>query len=404
MRLSHFLLLADKTKSTRTSTHKTKLRLVFVLFQMLPLERFRTIAFIALSVFGCAGNLLTLIVISQRFFRKTASAAFIFGLCFADCVVLCLHTFQIIARDHPRITTHECFIIFLIDVFRLFSIWIVCFINIERCSLVFNPCHMPRLTSRRKSCILVCLLFLVAVLIFSHYAQHMYTAHVSHVDGTNATLFYCAFKENFHDLLWVWIKLTLTYGLTVPLCTICNIIIIIQLHRASRIERISPGNRLDLSSKQRQLTAMLVASSIGFVLTATPTALHSIYITIKQNKNLTQYTIHIINSTLLHFHHASNFLVFVFSSGRFRLEVIRLFHHYFPNSFCTISFSCYRRPLSSHPQCDTTKPTALYTKNGTRTPVKLFVVKRRSRRPITTKQLSQKNRRHYEPCLSNYYK
>lgn len=372
---------------------------------MLLIERFRTIAFIALSIFGCAGNLLTLIIINQRFFRKTASATFIFGLCLADCVVLCLHTFQIIARDHPRITTHECLLVFFIDVFRLFSIWIVCFINIERCSLVYNPCHMPRLISRMKSRLFVILLFCISLLIFSHYAQHTYTAHVSHPDQINVTLSYCKFKENFPELTWVWIKVSLTYWLTLPLCTICNIIIIIQLHRASRIERTSNRTCLDLSIKQRQLTAMLVASSIGFVLTATPTAIHWIYISLEQDKSDSQYTIHIIISILLHFHHASNFLVFIFSCGRFRLEVIRLFRFYCPNSFCTISFSCYRRS-STNLQSNETQPMAIYTKNPTRTPVKLLIVKRRSRqtRPVTNKQLSRKKPRHYGPCLTNYYK
>ena len=366
---------------------------------MFILERFRTITFIALSIFGCAGNLLTLIIINQRFFRKTASAAFIFGLCLADCVVLCLHTLQIVAKDHPHVTIYECGIIFLTDVFRLFSIWIVCFINIERCSLVFNPCHMPRLTSRIKSRIFVFILFLLALIIFSHYGRNMYTAHTVHNQSTNSTLFYCTFREDFPNLLWICIKSALTYWITVPLCTICNIIIIKQLHRASRIERTLYTNYFDLSTKQRQLTAMLVASSIGFVLTASPTAIHTIYLTLKQDKPDIQYVIHIFTSILLHFHHASNFLVFLFSCGRFRLEVVRFFRH---SSLCTISFACYRSRSNS------SKPMAIYSTNPSRTAVKLFVVTRHSRRrrsrTTTNRNSQRKTRKNYGPCLVNYYK
>jgi hypothetical protein len=53
---------------------------------MLFFERVRTISILCLSVFGFTGNILTLIVINQRFFRKTASAAFISGLCIVDCM------------------------------------------------------------------------------------------------------------------------------------------------------------------------------------------------------------------------------------------------------------------------------------------------------------------------------
>jgi hypothetical protein len=376
---------------------------------MLVLERFRTIAFICLSIFGCAGNLLTLIIIHQRFFRKTASAVFIFGLCIADCIVLCLHTLEIVAKDHPHVTPYECIIIFFIDVFRLLSVWIVCFINIERCSLVFNPCHMPRLTSRRKSQIFLLILFIISLLIFSHYGQHMYIAHVPHTNQTNSNLSYCAFKNDFPYFIWMCIKSSLNYWLTVPLCTICNIIIIKQLHQASRIERslnYSSKSKLDLSSKQRQLTAMLVASSIGFVLTATPTTIHSVYILSKGDTSVTQYVIHIFTSILLHFHHASNFLVFLFSCGRFRLEVFQLFDRYLRFSICSISISCRRHSTPNREQM------VFYSSKQQKTQVKLLSKNNNTRRRSTPNDLIQpttnnyyrKNGRYYGPCVPTYYK
>lgn len=292
---------------------------------MLFLEQVRMISILCLSVFGCAGNLLTLLVVNRSFFRKTASAAFISGLSIADCFVLCLHSLQIVGKLRPQVTSYDCIVFYLMDVFRLLSVWIVCFINLERCSLVFNPCHMPRLTSRTKSRIFVMILFILSLMIFSHYGKHMNIEYVIAVNGTKPTRSICAYRPGFRRLLWESIRSALTYWTTVPLCIICNIIIIQRFYQASRIERNlqnQSSNKLYLSSKQRQLTAMLVGSSLCFVFTATPSTIHTIYLQITNNLSNHQYTIHIFTNILLHLHHSLNFLVFMFTCARFRSELI----------------------------------------------------------------------------------
>jgi hypothetical protein len=322
------------------------------------LERVRTIAILCLTVFGCTGNILTLIIVNQHFFRKTTSAAFISALSIADCIVLCLQSFQIVTKHHPHVTSYDCFVFFLMDVFRLLSVWIVCFINIERCSLVFNPCHMPRLISRTKSRIVILILFIISLLIFSHYARNMHIVYVKNSNQTISTRSFCAFKPNFDRLKWECIRSGLTYWFTVPLCIICNLIIIRRLYQASRIERTlnnknilsnqlmqsnnNNNNKFDLSSKQRQLTAMLVTSSICFVLTATPSTIHTTYILITRKLTNFQYIIHIFTNILLHFHHASNFLAFIFSCARFRSELFQLFRRYL---HCQINMNCRKRSI-----------------------------------------------------------
>ncbi|CAF1041723.1 unnamed protein product [Rotaria sp. Silwood1] len=362
---------------------------------MLFFERVRTIALLCLTVFGCTGNILTLIVVNQRFFRKTASASFISALSIADCIVLCLQSLQIVTKLQPQVTSYDCVVFFLMDVFRLLSVWIICFINIERCSLVFNPCYMPRLTSRTKSRILVLILFIISLLIFSHYSHHM---HIEYVFKTNQTVpirSFCAFKPKFHRLTWECVKSGLTYWFTVPLCIICNLIIIQRLHRASHIERTLNNenlrtnhfvntNKLDLSSKQRQLTAMLVTSSICFVLTATPSTIHAIYILITRKKTNVQYAIHIFTNILLHFHHASNFLAFIFSCTRFRIELLNLFRRYF---YCQIYMKWFKRSIPN------TEQNLIYSTKQQKSPMKLLTTK------ITEKKRNIQSQNHNEIAL-----
>ena len=348
---------------------------------MLFLERIRTISILCLSVFGCTGNILTLIVVNQRFFRKTASAAFISGLCIADCIVLYLHSLQIVAKLHPQVTSYDCIVFFFMDVFRLLSVWLVCFINIERCSLVFNPCHMPRITSQVKSRILVIILFIVSLMIFSHYTKHMHIEHVYNFNQTNSIRSFCAFKQDFHRLAWECIRLALTYWLTIPICIVCNFIIIKRLHQASRIERsLSPDSKmkLDLTSKQRQLTAMLVSSSICFVLTATPSTIHTIYLLITNKLDNRQYVVHMFTNILLHFHHASNFLIFVFSCTRFRIELIGLFRNYL---CCKIYKKWYKRTTQN------TEQIVLYSTKQQKTPIKLLTSNQTRKDEITIMEL-----------------
>ncbi len=373
---------------------------------MLFIERVRTIAILCLTVFGCTGNLLSLIVVNQRFFRKTPSATFISGLCIADCIVLCLHSFQIVTKFHPHITSYDCVVFFFMDVFRLLSVWIVCFINLERCSLVFNPCHMPRLTSQMKSRIVVIILFILSLLIFSHYVRHIHIEYVYNSNQTIPTRSFCAYKKFFYRLAWEHIRSSLTYWLTIPLCIICNCLIIKRLHQASRIERSLHKNSkytLNLSSKQRQLTAMLVASSICFIVTATPSTIHTSYLSITGNFNNFQYVIHIFTNILLHFHHASNFLVFLFSCARFRLELMEFFRRYFR---CQIYTNWYKRSTPN------TEQVILYSTKQQRTPVKLLSSKSNQQRRnhphgivlFATNNYYKKNGRNYGPCVPTYYK
>ena len=354
---------------------------------MLLLERIRTIAFLCLTVFGCTGNILTFIVVNRPFFRKTSSASFISALAIADCIVLCLQSFQIVTKFQPQVTSYDCVVFFLVDVFRLLSVWIVSFINIERCSLVFNPCRMPRLISRTKSRFLLLILFILALLIFSHYARHMHIEYAINVNQSIPMRSFCAYNRNFDRLKWDCIRSGLTYWSTVPLCIVCNLIIIQRLCQASRIERTlhidkqnhqqqiflqstNNNNKYNLSSKQRQLTAMLVTSSICFVLTATPSTIHTTYILLAGKFNNFHYVLHILTNILLHFHHASNFLAFVFSCARFRIELLQLFRRYF---HCQMYLNWYKRSV---PQ---TEQNLFYSTKQPKSPMKLLTPKSKQR-------------------------
>jgi hypothetical protein len=373
---------------------------------MLFLELVRTIAMLCLSVLGCTGNILTLIIVNQRFFRKTPSAAFISGLCIADCIVLLLQSFQIVTKLHPHVTSYDCIVFFFMDVFRLLSLWIVCFINLERCSLVFNPCHMPRLTNHIKSRIFVIILFIISLMIFSHYTKHMHIEYVySNINQTNPIRSFCAYKPNFHRFAWECIRSSLTYWLTIPICIICNFILIKRLHQASRIERTlnkDSKHKLDLSSKQHQLTAMLVASSICFVLTSTPSTIHTIYLSITNNLNSFQYAIHIFTNILLHFHHASNFLVFIFSCARFRIELIGLFRNYLR---CKIYTNWSKRSTPNTEQ-------VIFYSTKQKTQVKLLTPKSNQQRRsnhngivlFATNNFHKNSGRKYAHCVPTYYK
>lgn len=307
---------------------------------MLPLERVRAVSFLCLTIFGCTGNILTLIIVNQRFFRKTTSASFISALSISDCIVLYLQSFQILAKSHPQVTSYDCIVFFLIDVFRFVSVWIICLINIERCTLVFNPLHIPRVNTNRKARILILITFILSLLTFSHYVRHMHISKVRSGNQTVAIRSFCAYKPTFNRLIWECIRSGLTYWTTVTVCIFCNVIIILRLHQALKIERSmknahlslpsskSMGNKLDLSSKQRQLTAMLLMSSIFFVLTATPSTIHFVYLLMIPKLTEFDYVIHIFTNILLHFHYASNFLVFLCSCTRFRLELVKFFRRF----------------------------------------------------------------------------
>ena len=369
-------------------------------------ERVRIIALLILSVFGCTGNILILIIVNRRFFRKTPSAALISGLCIADCSVLCLQSFQIVNKLRPHVSSYDCAIFFFMDVFRLLSVWIICLISLERCSFVFNPCHIPHIQSRLKSRIVVIILFIISLLIFSHYTKHMQIKYIYNLNRTMPVRSLCVYKKDFHRIAWECIRAALTYWLIIPICIVCNCIIIRRIYQATRIERtlnIKSRNRLELSSTQHQLTIMLVASSSCFVITATPSTIHTIYLSISHNLSIYQYVIHIITNILLHFHYASNFLVFVFSCARFRIELSELFRNLL---FFRICKKWHPRSISN------TEQMFFQSIKQQRTPIKLLKSKaylHRRSNPNAMNLLAMNNYNHdigrnYQHCLQNYYR
>ena len=339
------------------------------------LERIRIISMLCLSAFGCIGNVLTLIIVNRRFFRKTASAAFISGLSIADGLVLCLQTLQILTKSNPQVTSYDCVVFYFMHVFILLSTWIVCVINIERCSLVFNPCNLSRITSPIKAHFFVFILFIISMIIFSHYGSHMSIEY--HYEDLNQTIMnrsYCAYKPGFWHSVWETIRSVLTYWFAIPLCIICNTIIIRRLYQAGHIERslvAQTRNKLYLSTKQRQLTIMLVASSLCFILTVTPSIVHTIYVQINGNVTPSQYMIHIFTDILLHFHHAINFLAFTFSCVRFRRELLEMFRIYLR---CEIYTTWHKRSAPG------TEQVGLNSNKQQKIPMKLLGAKSNSRR------------------------
>jgi hypothetical protein len=111
---------------------------------------------------------------------------------------------------------------------------------------------------------------------------------------------------------------------------------------------------------------MLVASSICFVLTATPSTIHTVYLSITKNLTDNQYTIHIYTNILIHFHHASNFLVFIFSCARFRLELIELVRHYLR---CPVYTKWHKRSTPN------TEQVIFYSARQQKSPIKLLTQK-----------------------------
>ncbi|CAF1231545.1 unnamed protein product [Didymodactylos carnosus] len=353
----------------------------------MPFERVRAIILLLISIFGCCGNALTIVVVNQHFFRRTTTAAFITAVSIADFFVLFLQSYQILTKLYSRtLNSYDCTMFYFADVFRLLSVWVIAVMNLERCSLVFNPFHLPRLRSVVKARIFVCLLFCLSLLVFIHYAYFMKTQYIydtisqtsneSLIVNLNTTHNYystyndskinllidkslpmrsfCSFYRQFNQLIWEYVKSSLTYWTTTPIVIICNCIIIFQLEKAFRIEKRMTSNELKcttkLSTKQQIMTVMLLSSSVLFVLTSTPATVHSIYLLATKNRSNTQYIIHIITNILLHLHHASNFLVYLFSCRRFRTEMMKL---------CNIYFKCQIEKIGRHRSTDpiySTKP------------------------------------------------
>jgi len=300
-----------------------------------------------LIVFGSAGNILVIALLTRKRSRYIPTSVYLSSLAFSDLIVLntglmrqwITHTFGIDIRED--FSEFGCrFHWFIVYGVTQYSSWMLICVTLERLTSTLLP-HRRRVLCTTKSAlisVLVILLFLV--LLNGHYLF----GYGDRIDDGTGRIEKCQpltdTYNNFILYTWAWIDLCVFFIIPMTILLVGNSLIVnnvITSHRKSRrsvmpsIEsRTNNRKNKQQTSKISSLTISLMLVSVLFCICITPIVVYPIgqpyWETGASNKKkATLFLIETLANLLMYVNHSINFILYFMSGKRFRNEVKQLF-------------------------------------------------------------------------------
>jgi hypothetical protein len=224
---------------------------------------FGEVTLLALLIFGCIGNTLTIIVINKKRMRNTNASLFVTCMALSDIVLLVLKFTANMIKIY-RIPIYDlCIFIQIIPQAASFiSVWLVIITSAERAAAVLFPFKVMLIFSRfRCKLIIACMLIVFCLLSASIIFCLQYSP---------TQPYYCLIKGTlegncffYYTYIFPWIKSAFGCWLPSLFGIILNLIIISALYRASNARRgitNTPLSRTFSSMRQNAQSDSLVKS------------------------------------------------------------------------------------------------------------------------------------------------
>lgn len=286
-----------------------------------------------LIIFGTIGNLLSIIVMSQKSMKDSVTSLLFRILAFIDTLVLytgllrywLIGAFQI---DVRLMSMFACkFHTFLVYVTADLSGWILVCITLERCIAVLMPYRYNNICTRTKALIL---LLIVTILLAGINSYLLFSIEFS-FDTVNH--YYQCIVTNkfntFHGNIWPWIDYCLYSLLPFFLILFGNIALLVGISK-TRVKREHASNSSSSSRSMSSMTAILITVSFSFWICTSPVSIYLIMqSTMLENitwKAYSKMTLFWASATIIaNVNNAINFGLYCVSGSRFRRELKHIF-------------------------------------------------------------------------------
>ena len=237
-------------------------------------------------VVGMVGNILALVVLQSKYFRRAPSSFILSALACADTgVLLCgflrhaitAHTdFDV---DIRQLSEASCWIhVFSSYYLKDLASWSLVLLTVERMVSVKWPFKAKELISKTRMVIAWLAVALVLFLLNVHFISNTMTMTVrSYPDGTSRAI--CDSRNDatvlyFHRKVWPWLDLVKFSLAPLAIVIACNVIIITTLLTARKARQ--DHMRVSAEDDSSSITAMLIGISIMFVWTTVPVSVYFI--------------------------------------------------------------------------------------------------------------------------------
>ena len=303
-----------------------------------------------LILFGSIGNILSIVVLTRKSIRNSATALYLTFLAFSD--ILVLYTgllrqwiFYVFEYDIRHLSEAVCKIhLWLVYTSLDFSAWILMALTMERVMATWWPFRARRLCSRLNAAVIIMAILFLLLAINSHFMYGMIHETNVNENGTVSTVEKClAVNEGYIDFfrkVWSWIDFGMFCLFPLSVIVVGNICILANVMRSQRRlsavslqqeetrsrRRSSSGRGGTLSS----LTAMLLVLNTVFLITTLPISVynigynHWVYTSNHQTIASLELWWAIVNM-LMYTNNSVNFLLYCLSGSRFRKEAQKHF-------------------------------------------------------------------------------
>ncbi|XP_041374061.1 lysophosphatidic acid receptor 6-like [Gigantopelta aegis] len=313
---------------------------------------------------GTIGNILTLVVLTQKSMRRSPMTSYLIILAVFD--ILALHTgllrqwviyyFDVDIRDsHVSVCKiHPVLVYFSLDM----SAWILVCMTVERTVSVLQPHKVKVLFSSKTSRALISI---VGVVLFAINGHFLYGNDITETLVNNGTVSKCTnqlIKQYFFFLkdVFPWIDLTMFCVLPLIVQVTGNILIITKLVSKTRKMNKTLTNVQVAENRKRQfssMTIMLLTLNFMFLICTLPISVYLVFEGIWDSnkvdyKSNTTDLVYATTSSLMYANNTFNFVFYCLCGRRFRTELRNLFERKTSrSSFLETSFTISRSELNS---------------------------------------------------------
>ena len=280
-----------------------------------------------LIVFGTTGNILSLVVLQSKYFRKSPSAFILSALAMADTgVLLCgllRHWIMQLSENAVDIRSFNIVTCYVHSLFTYYlpqlSSWSLVLLSLERLVSVKWPLKSREMFNKRKMGAAWTTIALLLVALNGHWFKT-----VGMLANDDDSGYHCDMLPRwywFSQLIWPWLDLIVLSVIPVIAIFTCNILVIHALLNASKLRgqmsaRISSKEHNSTSS---QITAMLVGLNVIFFLTTIPVSIYFIGEDIFWDSAHTNTRIAYATCNIIYYlSNSTNFLVYCITGSKFR--------------------------------------------------------------------------------------
>ncbi|KAK2150062.1 hypothetical protein LSH36_425g00023 [Paralvinella palmiformis] len=290
---------------------------------------------------GIIGNLLSLVVLLSKQFKKVSSSStFILSvLALTDIGVLSCglmrHWILNLTEDRVDVrclSVFSCKVhVFLTYFLPQLSAWSLVLLTFERFVSVKWPMKAKQILNRSRMITAWTIMILTLTIINSHFfiTQSLEQIDIKDYEDNTETLVLCSSVKAiyFVNVIWPWLDLVMLSIIPTMSILTFNITLSLEIIQAHR-RRVSQM-RVKETDESLSITAMLIGISVLFLVTTIPVSVYFIWIQYNSDDTykqlFTTLTAYSITNIIYYLNSSVNFLVYCISGSKFRNALVAIF-------------------------------------------------------------------------------